>query len=382
MRAVEIFKAGNQTDSAGNAKEWSLKELDTIAQKYNENTEHEAPVVIGHPKNNDPAYGWVDKTLRRDGNSLYADFHEVMPEFAELVQTGRFKKRSISLYPDLTLRHVGFLGAMPPAIKGLKDVQFSESDCITIEFGEDIPLETETTESMEEIRNLEDIISQVNDIYKEVSFHPKIYDKNGSPVIRNLFKVLIENLNKFKQGKEAKAKMDENVITPEANFAEQKEPEAKKEEVKTSDFSEKEKSYQEKIKELERQIAQKEAEAKRKEYSDFCEKNITKVTPAWKDSVINFMEMLDKEGEFEFSDGKKDTVTKFQEFIQALPEKVTLQEIATKNKASEKASTKTKDFSEMGNVDPARMELHERVLEYMENNAVTYAEAITEVLKR
>jgi hypothetical protein len=47
------------------------------------------------------------------------------PEFAQLLREGRFKKRSVSLFPDLRLRHVGFLGAAAPAVAGLKDVAFS-----------------------------------------------------------------------------------------------------------------------------------------------------------------------------------------------------------------------------------------------------------------
>ncbi|MDP1995112.1 MAG: hypothetical protein Q8K40_07690, partial [Ignavibacteria bacterium] len=36
------------------------------------------------------------------------------------------KKRSVSLNPDNSLRHVGFLGAALPAVKGLADLQFAE----------------------------------------------------------------------------------------------------------------------------------------------------------------------------------------------------------------------------------------------------------------
>jgi hypothetical protein len=66
--------------------------------------------------------------------------------FAELVQAGRFKKISASFYtPDAPanpkpgvyyLRHVGFLGAQPPSIKGLKDASFSGSQEGVLEFGD------------------------------------------------------------------------------------------------------------------------------------------------------------------------------------------------------------------------------------------------------
>lgn len=130
----EVFKIGEHTDSAGNKKSWTEQDLDNIVAKYNEQNDHEAPLVIGHPKSNDPAYGWVE-SLKRVGDRLLAKPKQVVKEFADAVKDGLYKKRSISLYPDGTLRHIGFLGAVPPAIKGLKDLAFNDADKnpITIE---------------------------------------------------------------------------------------------------------------------------------------------------------------------------------------------------------------------------------------------------------
>lgn len=129
---VEIFRAGEQTDSSGNTKTWTGKDLEKIVNQYNDK-KHEAPVVIGHPKENAPAFGWVEE-LKTDGKVLFARFKQLVPEFIEAVKQGLYKKRSISLYPDLTLRHIGFLGAIPPAVKGLADIAFNEAETITMEF--------------------------------------------------------------------------------------------------------------------------------------------------------------------------------------------------------------------------------------------------------
>lgn len=136
FKGVEVFRAGSHVDSTGRPHTFSEADLDKIAT-YNPAT-HEAPVVIGHPEQNAPAYGWVSRVYR-EGPVLKADFKDVAPEFADLVKAGRFKKRSISLYPDGSLRHVGFLGAVPPAIKGLRDVAFAEGEAVTYEFGEPEP---------------------------------------------------------------------------------------------------------------------------------------------------------------------------------------------------------------------------------------------------
>ncbi|MDY6989228.1 MAG: hypothetical protein SWQ30_14350 [Thermodesulfobacteriota bacterium] len=121
---IEVFKTGTHTASNGKTMTVSEADLDRIANQYNPK-HHEAPVVIGHPKEADPAYGWVER-LKRSGSTLLAKLKDLVPEFVELVKKGLYKKRSISLFPDLTLKHVGFLGATPPAVKGLADVRFME----------------------------------------------------------------------------------------------------------------------------------------------------------------------------------------------------------------------------------------------------------------
>lgn len=108
---------------------------------------HEAPLVIGHPKHDMPAYGWVKAVSFSDGDidhdaGMYATPAQVNADFADMVAAGAFKKISASFYPPNApsnpvpgvyyLRHVGFLGAQPPAIKGLAQVAFADGDdCIT-----------------------------------------------------------------------------------------------------------------------------------------------------------------------------------------------------------------------------------------------------------
>jgi len=132
---VEIFRAGKHTDSQGRTREFSVDDLDRMVGSY-QPEQHEAPAVIGHPKDNAPAWGWVE-ALKRVGEVALAKFKDVQPEFADMVDRRLFKKRSISLYPDGSLRHVGFLGAQPPAVKGLRDFAFShEDECSNYEFEE------------------------------------------------------------------------------------------------------------------------------------------------------------------------------------------------------------------------------------------------------
>jgi hypothetical protein len=121
---IAIFKVGRHTDASGQTRDWTRADLDQIVRSYNPQ-DHEAPVVIGHPASNDPAWAWIEG-LRRTGDVLYAKLKDVVPAFGDMVRQGLFKKRSIALYPPKDghgwrLRHLAFLGAMPPSVKGLED---------------------------------------------------------------------------------------------------------------------------------------------------------------------------------------------------------------------------------------------------------------------
>ena len=131
----EIFKTGSHTSDKGIQKEYSLDDLNFIAQSYNP-TEDEAPIVIGHPIDNSPAYGWVSSLEVTEDGKLVADApdEKLHPDFLSAVQEGRYKKRSISLTPEGKLRHIGFLGGAAPAVKGLADIQFSQPSSTVIEF--------------------------------------------------------------------------------------------------------------------------------------------------------------------------------------------------------------------------------------------------------
>lgn len=128
---IQVFKSGEHTDSSGNTSLFSNEKLDEITSRYNlkvqESSSNEVPLVKGHPKSDAPAYGWIER-LKRRGDYLLAKLKELSPEIVNEVKRGLFKKVSIALYPDLMLRHVGLLGAATPAVKGLQNVTFSNSE--------------------------------------------------------------------------------------------------------------------------------------------------------------------------------------------------------------------------------------------------------------
>jgi len=124
---IEVFKTGTHTASNGTVKTYSHEDIAEIADLYNAQTEHKAPLVFGHPATDDPAHGWI-QTLKVIGNKLYAFCDQVSQYAKDSTKSGAYKFVSIALYPNKLLRHVGLLGATPPAVKGLVPVAFSATE--------------------------------------------------------------------------------------------------------------------------------------------------------------------------------------------------------------------------------------------------------------
>jgi hypothetical protein len=141
-KRLQIFRAGRHTDMAGQAHDFTDADLAEIAASYSRQT-YAAPLVIGHPQLDAPAYGWVDQ-LVCEGAVLEAVPADVEPQFAASVNAKRYPRISVALWPrshpnnptpgKLSLRHVGFLGATPPAVHGLAPAQFSDGGVGYMEF--------------------------------------------------------------------------------------------------------------------------------------------------------------------------------------------------------------------------------------------------------
>ncbi len=365
---IEIFKIGKHTDSEGHVREWTKEDLENIATAYNEQDAHEAPVVLGHPKDNAPAYGWVDK-LTTDGKKLFAELKDLAPEFVEWVKKGLYKKRSISLYPDFTLKHIGFLGATPPAIKGLEDVQFaSDKQASLYEFRDwrwdtlanimrslrEFLIEQEGAEAADKIIS--------NWQVEDLKINPPEPAEVPAPV--NSFKEEDQDMDRVKE-------LETKLAEKEQQFAES---------------AEAQKAKDTEIQQLKTQLAEEQAKNRQAEFAAFCETNKAKITPALRPVVMDFMHILDGAAEYEFAEGdakaKKQPLEAFKSFCLAvLPDAVQFGEEATKNNAPDQGAAPAPARLD-GQVDPDRQELHEKALAYMEKNPGTdYAVAIDKVRK-
>lgn len=139
---IQCFKPGRHLALSGATLEFAQSDLAATAAAYDPAL-HEAPLVVGHPALDAPAYGWV-QALAFAAGALEAAPRQVNAEFAELVNTGAFKKVSAAFWtPDAPgnpvpgvyyLRHIGFLGAAAPAVQGLRTPKFAADEAGVVEF--------------------------------------------------------------------------------------------------------------------------------------------------------------------------------------------------------------------------------------------------------
>lgn len=139
---IEIFRVGDYGDKGRFARE----DLAMMVGNFKAGL-WKPPLVLGHPEHDSPAHGWVkDMRLTADG-ALEMQGEQVSPELENLVREGRFPNRSIALYLNPkgrgpAVRHVGFLGAMPPELKNLRPIGMRLVPVQFAELGEHVSIST------------------------------------------------------------------------------------------------------------------------------------------------------------------------------------------------------------------------------------------------
>lgn len=361
----EIFAAGNHTAVNGESASFSEADLSEIARAYNEQTAHEAPIVIGHPKMDAPAYGWVEK-VKAEGGKLFAKFKDTATEFVDLVSQGRYKKKSIKLYPDKTLVHVGFLGAVPPAVKGLRNAAFSEEgNGVVFEYSERNAFSLKRF--MRSIREF--LISQ----FDQETADRIVPDWD----IENIELDPVTPATSFSDGgtmgKEVELQTQITELSTKLAASDSK----------VQEFSSQLTDLTTENANLKKSIADLQTANRESEYSEFVSGLISagKLPPGEKETTIAFMESLSKAGEMEFADGsKKSQLDAYKEQLSARPVLLEFGQAATKNKA---VGSKGGSMEFAGQeVDPEQLEVHQKALELSESEKIPYVEAVQRVLKQ
>jgi hypothetical protein len=132
ITGANIFKSGTW-----NKQTFTDEDLDKIVQAFHDaNKAGRVPLKFGHNEeqawtDGQPAIGWVTK-IWRAGANLMADFSDIPENVYEFIKKGMYKFTSIELLKNAeydgkrfpyVLDAVALLGAEPPAVDGLADLQ-------------------------------------------------------------------------------------------------------------------------------------------------------------------------------------------------------------------------------------------------------------------
>ncbi|GAB4287284.1 MAG: hypothetical protein Kow0098_03590 [Ignavibacteriaceae bacterium] len=299
------------------------EDLDKIleaTQQYNYQDD-EFPLVVGHPKTDSPAYGYVKKNaVKKEGELLVAEADEknLVKEFVEWFKKKLYKNVSVKLRPDLSIAHIGFLGANPPAVTGLPPVSFSDAaEGIEISFAEyeitpwyyrvlgtilrrikNYIIQKEGSEEAEKLLpeyELTDLMTP-----------PKIYDKKNTGAA-----AFSENNNQLSE--------------EEMNELEKLKAEKEQLQKQLQDEQKKAKQYQDKLTETELKTITADVLA-------FCESVDVKrkIKDGEKQTVVNLLVNLKQRGPIEFSESGEtktiDPVEFVKSLIKRLPDAVELGE--------------------------------------------------------
>ena len=429
-KRLHIFKAGTHISQDGSTVTMTFRDLLAVANHYNPKIS-EAPIVIGHPKTNAPAYGWVSK-LHVTSEGLEAEVDQVDEAFASMVKAGRYKKVSASFYSPASqtnpvpgsyyLRHVGFLGAQLPAIKGLRQYAFSENDdAVTFDINQE----------NREMKREDSLLNQIKKLLMQLmgTLPAEEDDEAESSVDNNNQKMLAEKGAKVKKAADkeseedtqadstakvaedgqtavAEAVLDKTLDQPEKKAVtdqvsdedEQSVSDDGMNEEETLDIDAIEKTGEAdsqtltklvgRIKALEKQLAQQlalveknEAEGKKQEASNFAESLVAsgRILPYQKDRVIEVMLTLDETSVVNFSEGQHESLKEACcSLLSSLPKSGPVCGVFSSKQAASlregvTPSSASHDFSEAQDI--SRLNLHREIEDMAKKENISYEQA-------
>jgi len=339
-----------------------------------------APLVVGHPKTDDPAYGWVE-SVSLDSGILQATTERVEANFCEMVNDGRFPKISASFYhPDSKsnpvpgvwyLKHVGFLGAAAPAVQGLKTASFAgdDADCISVEFS---AADLDIKWSMARVfRNLRDWM---------IGKHGQ---EEADAVIPDY---MVRDVERASDAAQDEVLADSSFAAPETDSKPNTPSQEQETDMADKDDKDQTADFAARAADLdarEAKVAKAEAKNRLSGFAEFAEKAIDagKVLPRDKDGMVAFMAALGDDDTVSFA-ADSGTVTQspekwFRGFIESLPEQVNFAELG----ADDQDSDVDVSFAAPSGyeVDQESLAIHQKAVAYQTKHGCDYDTAISAV---
>lgn len=367
---IELFRSGEQTSSNGITQNFTNADLDEMVVNHSP-----APAVVGHPKDNDPSYGWTQE-LKREGDVLLGKFSDVDKAFSKMVENKRFPNRSVRIAKGGNgwfLKHVGWLGAAAPGVEGLKPVSFSQNDAPSFDFISEAYATNVMARTFRRLREFlitqfdVETADQVLPDYEiegltEAAVEQRINNNNSDDPL----------FNEPTGGQPVTQYTDAQISKLQKDAAD----------AAVASFS------AEKT-DLENQLAQSKKEKLKVDFQKTTDELIEqgKLTPAMASGMVEFMaSLIGGEVELEFSQGegdkktnvKKSPIDWFNDFAKQLPKQVDMSE-SDAGDDLEKGSTSSFSAPAGSVVDADRLALHNKAEDYMKKNDCGYFEAVTAV---
>ena len=360
MKRIHILRSGSFRDMNGTEVSFSATDLAATAAAYDPKLS-ESPLVVGHPKTDAPAYGWV-ASLSADADGLHATPHQVIPEFSDMVSAGNFKKISASLYPPTHpsnpkpgvwyLKHVGFIGAMPPAIKGLKQIELADdADCVTIELA---------TYADAEATLVQRVFARFVAMFSEAS--TAVPTTGAGEAALAAFSIPTPLATK-----PAAETSETDTMTDEVNLAErQRDLDAREAKIKTD----------------EQRIALAATRERREKVVAFVDGLVSaaKLLPRERAFCVELISALDPAKTVEFSEGGETKTLNLadglQDMLKALPPRIELKEIAGGTGLPRVVAFAAPEGKQ---VDRAGLETHSKAMDYQREHKVEYLDAVRAV---
>jgi hypothetical protein len=362
--SLQIFKPGRHTAMSGQALMFSEADLLATVGAYDP-AKHEAPLVVGHPSHDLPAYGWV-QSLQFSEGGIDATPAQVNTDFADMVAAGAFKKISASFYsPDAPqnpvpgvfyLRHVGFLGAQPPAVKGLRNPSFADGEQGVLTFSE-----WDDVDNASLWRNLREW------------FIAKFGQAEADTVIPSS---TVKNLEQGAQDEVREAATEAAAASTDPAFSETQPKENRvTPEQKAALEAENER--------LRTELASNRAAQTHAANVAFCE-GLAGVMPAWRALAVATLDHFAAQPavvEFGEGDAKAPLTDQLKAFLQSLPAVVQFSETATSQSAAGGTDADTVSFAapQGYTVDEATLAIHNKAQAHQKAKGGTYADAVKAV---
>ena len=390
-KALHIFKPGQWTTLGGETIAFSEADLQATARAYDPK-KYKAPLVVGHPKTDDPAKGWT-VSLSASERGLFAAADKVDPAFAESVRTGAYGTVSAKFYrpedpnnpvPGVWyLRHIGFLGAHPPGVKGLDDPEFAESSddgCVCFQEGVAFG-EWDAMTSANLWRNMREWILGQFGLETADKVIPS-YD------VRALELGAQDEINEHRDQAAQPAAFAEGApgqaAAPAPHTPLPKESAVTDKEA--AQLREQNAALERQNEELRRVANERVAEGVRQDNVAFAETMVSerRIPTAMKGQVAAIGTQLQSTPDVEFGEGdaKKPLHQVFRDLLQALPQSVEFGEFATRQRAADDADDADETAVEFAEgADPERLALDKRIRDHAKAHGISYASAANAVMK-